>query len=268
MGPTAMPVLTPGYEPKNGPLMTNRFGLYFKAKATRNVTVASRLLMYKTSGNLTDQATNAGFFADRSFILDGSIGHVPSDNTVRVDQVYATWGNIAGQPIWFSVGRRPSTGGSPTHLRQNNDRPGSGGVPGLLVDYAFDGMTLGYAPDIDALPGAYGKICYGRGFENGITTDAGNGLRDTDMFGINVVPYDTDAFRAEFQYNRGMNIFNVPVFVTGPNLNTPFASPSVNVGDIDWFGLDFLGKVKNVGIGHLNWFVDGALSVTRPNNNT
>ena len=231
--------------------------------------------MYKVAGEQDDAAVNGTggsgvgpFFADRAGLFDGTIGHVPGDSKLAVDRVYATWNNIADQPIWFSVGRRPSTGGVPTHLRQNNEKPGNSGVPALLVDYAFDGVTLGYAPDIDALPGAYAKLCYGRGFENGITTDAGNGLRDTDMFGINVVPYDTDAFRAEFQYNRGMNIFNVPVFVTGPNLNTPFASPSVNVGDIDWFGLDFLGKVKNVGIGHLNWFVDGALSVTRPNNNT
>ena len=40
-------------------------------------------------------------------------------------------------------------------------------MPGLLVDYAFDGATLGVAPDIDALPGAYAKICYGRGFDAG-----------------------------------------------------------------------------------------------------
>ena len=112
------------------------------------------------------------------------------DNTLRVDQVFATWSNIADQPIWFSVGRRPSTGGVPTNIRQNNEMPGNGGVPGLLVDYAFDGMTLGYAPDIDKLPGAYAKICYGRGFEAGY--DSTNDLHDTDMVGIAVVPYETD----------------------------------------------------------------------------
>ncbi|HLO24781.1 MAG TPA: DUF3373 domain-containing protein [Geobacteraceae bacterium] len=265
----------PAFDVKNDSLFTNRFGLNLKAKATKDVTVTARLLMYKVSGEQDDAAVNGTggsgvgpFFADRAGLFDGTIGHVPGDSRLAVDRVYATWNNIADQPIWFSVGRRPSTGGVPSELRDNREKPGNSGVPALLVDYAFDGVTLGYAPDIDALPGSYLKLCYGRGFENGITTDSGNGLRDTDMFGINVVPYDTDAFRAEFQYNRGMNIFNVPVFVTGPNLNTPFASPSVNVGDIDWFGLDFLGKVKNVGIGHINWFVDGALSVTRPNNNT
>ncbi len=124
MGPTVMPVLTPGYKPENDTLMSNRFGLNLKAKATKNVTVTTRLLMYKTFGNSTADATNAGFFADRAFIMDGTIGHVPSDSILRVDQAYATWSNILDQPIWFSVGRRPSTGGIPTHLRQNNPKPG------------------------------------------------------------------------------------------------------------------------------------------------
>ena len=117
MSPTAMPVLTPSSTPNNDSLMTNRFGLNLKAKATEDVTVTSRLLMYKTTGNQTADATNDGFFADRSSVLDGTIGHVPSDNTLRVDQVFATWSNIADQPMWFSVGRRPSTGACPCAIR-------------------------------------------------------------------------------------------------------------------------------------------------------
>jgi len=234
--------------------MTNRFGLNLKAKATKDVTVTSRLLMYKTSGSQTADATNAGYFADRSSIMDGTIGHVPSDNTLRVDQVFATWSNIADQPIWFSVGRRPSTGGSPTHVRQNNERPGNGGVPGLLVDYAFDGMTLGWAPDIDALPGAYAKVCYGRGFDAGYKNSM-NSLRDTDMLGVQIVPIDTDPLRIDFQWNRGFNIFDDPNNV------------SVELGDIDWYGLGALSTLKNVGSGNLNLFASTGLSVTHPNNN-
>ncbi|HEX8909089.1 MAG TPA: DUF3373 family protein, partial [Anaeromyxobacteraceae bacterium] len=50
LGPTVMPALTPGYKPNNDTLMTNRFGLNMKAKATQDVTISSRLLMYKTFG--------------------------------------------------------------------------------------------------------------------------------------------------------------------------------------------------------------------------
>ena len=220
------------------------------------------------TGSASANPGGAPFFADRSGLFDGTIGHVPGDSKLAVDRAYATWSNILDQPVWFSIGRRPSTGGIPSHLRDNRVQPGNAGVPSLLVDYAFDGATIGWAPEIKGLEGAYTKLCYGRGFENGITEDAGNSLRDTDMIGLQVVPYDTDALHVGFQYDRGMNIFNAPIFTTGQFAGTNFGRPSVNLGDIDWYGLDLLGKVKNVGIGNLNWFVSGAVSSTHPNNNT
>ncbi len=258
MGPGANPVQLPGYGTSNDTLLTNRFGLNLRARATQDVTVTGRLLMYKTFGMETAQATNAGFFADRTYVLDGTVGHIPQDNTLRVDQIYATWSNIAGQPIWFSVGRRPSTGGSPEHLRENTERPGTGGIPALLVDYAFDGMTLGYAPDVAALPGAYGKICYGRGFDAGynispLTGQSRSLLSDTDMLGVQLVPVDTDPLRVDLQWNRGFNIVDNPNAVRN------------QLGDIDWFGVGLLSTLRKVGPGHLNLFASGGLSLTHPN---
>ncbi len=189
---------------------------------------------------------------------------------LNVDQVYATWNNILDQPVWLSIGRRPSTNGTPSQLRLNNERPGNGGIPSILVDYAFDGMVLGYAPDIDALPGAYAKVCYGRGYEAGMNvgndnnTIPTNSLKDTDMLGISAVPYDTDPLRIWVQYNRGFNIFDFPVMQ-----NTAFGNtaPATNLGSIDWYGAGVLSTFKKVGPGNLNFFVDGALSVTHPNDN-
>jgi hypothetical protein len=273
MGGTYGPLTLPtarrdAYDVENGSLYTNRFGLNLKVKATENVSVTARFLMYKVAGAQDDSALRSGYTAysfDRAGLFDGTIGHVPGDSRLAVDRAYATWNNIGGQPLWFSIGRRPSTGGAPTHLKQDLPSPGNSGVPGLLVDYAFDGVTLGYAPDIEALPGAYAKFCYGRGYQDAIENEAtGNGLKNTDMIGVNIVPVDTDRLRAELQYNRGMDIFDAPVMLTGP---FPLA-PSTNLGDIDWYGLDFLGMMKKVGPGNLNWFVDGAISSTHPNGNT
>ena len=189
----------------------------------------------------------------RAGLFDGTIGHVPQDNTLRVDQVFATWSNIADLPLWFSVGRRPSTGGSPTHVRRNEPPPGNGGVPGLLVDYAFDGMTVGYAPEVSFLPGAYAKFCYGRGFEAGYSNR--NDLADTDMIGVQVIPVDIDPIRIDFQWNRGFNIFDDPNNV------------KAQLGDIDWYGLGALSTLKNVGIGNLNLFASTGMSITHPNGN-
>ena len=257
----------PAYKPNNDTLYTNRLGLNVHAKAAKDITVNVRLLAYKVFGSQDDSAvTNNGgtpFFADRVGTFDGTLGHVPSSSLLNVDRAYATWSNIADQPIWFSVGRRPSTEGAPSNLRLNNERPGNGGTPALLVDYAFDGMTIGWAPDIEALPGAYAKICYGRGFEGGME-NPGNSLKDTDMLGLAIIPVDTDPLRVWLQYNRGFDIFDFPAMS-----DTAFGDtfPSTDLGDIDWYGAGFMSTLKNIGPGKLNFFGDLGMSVTHPNDN-
>ncbi|HWI15383.1 MAG TPA: DUF3373 family protein, partial [Burkholderiales bacterium] len=261
-------VQVPAYKAENKTLYTNRLRMDFGAKATVDVSVNARLLMYKTFGAQDSAAvTNSGaapFFADRVGVFDGTLGHVPSSSYVAVDRAYATWSNILDQDMWFSVGRRPSTQGAPSNLRLNEARPGNGGTPSLLVDYAFDGMTLGYAPDIDGLPGAYGKICYGRGFESGFRRTPGNSIADTDMLGISIIPIDTDKLRVWTQWNRGFNIFDAPTMS-----NTYFGStaPRVNLGSIDWIGAGAMSTLKNIGSGDLNLFADVGLSRTHPNQN-
>lgn len=264
----AFAATVPTYKPENTSLYTNRFGLDIGAKATQDVSVNARLVMYKVFGAQDDNAVaNAGaapFFADRVGVFDGTLSHVPSSSYLNVDRAYATWSNIADKEIWLSVGRRPSTNGAPSNLRLNNPRPGNGGTPSLLVDYAFDGMTVGYAPDIDALPGAYAKMCYGRGFESGFRNTPANSLSDTDMLGIAVIPIDTDPLRVWLQWNRGFNIFDAPTMN-----NTYFGNTAAktNLGDIDWWGAGFMSTFKKFGPGDLQLFADAGLSVTHPNNN-
>ena len=33
------------------------------------------------------------------FVFDGNMGHVPQDNTLRVDQAFATWSGVGGAPV-------------------------------------------------------------------------------------------------------------------------------------------------------------------------
>lgn len=252
--------MTPAQKPKNETLYSNRLGLNLHAKATKDVTVNIKLDMYKEFGSQEQYAN--GYFADRVGVFDGTLGHVPSNSLLNVDRAYATWSNILDQPLWFSVGRRPSTNGAPSNLRMNTERPGNGGTPALLVDYAFDGMTIGYAPDVDALPGAYAKVCYGRGFDSGIKT-ASNSIKDTDMLGIAVIPVDTDPLRVWMQWNRGFDIFDFPTMK-----DTMFGdtAPSINLGSIDWYGIGAMSTFKKVGPGNINFFADLGMSVTHPSN--
>ncbi len=262
-----VPMLVPSETFKNEALLTNRLGLNMKFKATEDIQVKTRLLMYKVWGHETGGPVTGGnsFFADKQSIFDGNIAHTPSDNALRVDQAYATWSNIADQPIWFSVGRRPSTGGVPTNLRLNNQKIGSAGVPGLLIDYAFDGATFGVAPDVETLPGLYAKFCYGKGFDSGFRSSA-NSMKDVNFLGFNIVPYETENFRVELQYSRGFDIFAFPEYsaVTFPGFG-PLSN--TNLGDIDQFGAVISGKIEGLGPGDLNLFVSPAMSKTHPNAN-
>ena len=265
MGAAFAAANVPAYKPKNETMYTNKFALDLHAKATQDVTVNVKLGMYKVFGSQSsDAVTSDAYFADRTGIFDGTLTHVPSTSYLNTDRAYATWSNIAEQPVWFSVGRRPATDGAPTNLKSNSARPGNGGTPALLVNYAFDGMTLGYAPDIEVLPGFYTKVCYGRGFDSGYKTPM-NSVKDTDMLGVAVIPVDTDPLRVWLQWNRGFNIFDFPVMN-----NTAFGdtAPSTNLGSIDWYGLGGMSTIKNVGPGDLNFFVDGGVSITHPNTNT
>ena len=251
-----------GEDFRNNSLLTNRFGLNFMAKPLENIHVKARLVMYKAwgsdSANPVDQNM---FFMDRAGTFDGVQGHVPGSDNLLVDYAYATWSNIADQPVWFSVGRRPSTGGVPGNLRRNAVNIGTAGVPNLLIDYAFDGFSLGWAPYIEALPGAYAKFCGGRGFDSGFSN-----LHDTNFAGLFVVPYNTDQLEITLQWDRGIDVFDAPPDFAVPTTATSgvqeFLNPTSNVGNIDWYGAVAQGMIKNV-----NYFAAGALSHAMPNGN-
>jgi hypothetical protein len=129
-----------------------------------------------------------------------------------------------------------------------------------MVDYAFDGMTVGYAPDIEALPGAYAKLCYGKGFDSGFVNTTGTTLKDTDFLGFNIVPYDTDKMHIELQWQKGWNIFDLPSDGVSSFGTT---GPTENLGDIDWIGGVITSK-----FGPFNLFLSAAQSKTDPNSNT
>ncbi len=264
----ANPLGTPlsEYAVKNDSLLLNRFGLNLRADAVEDVSVKARLVMYKVWGQETSDAALDNAFADRfGGANDGTAGHIPQDNTLRVDYAYATVTNLFDATAWFSVGRRPSTGGIPGNIRENTEKIGTAGVPNLLVDYAFDGATLGYAPDSVSLPGSYTKLCYGRGFETGFQS-AGASLKDTDFYGVNVALMDTELAHVELQYQRGVGIFDRPsdgltssaTLTAGTvNINTPV---SANLGNITWIGGVVAGKLSN-----FNVFLSAAQSKTAPN---
>lgn len=252
---TPPPATVKSYDVKNDALMTNRFGLNLKATPLEDLSVKARFIMYKVWGHQTSTPGDGAYFADRAMgPNDGTTSHVPQDSTMRADYAYTTLSNIGNMPLWFSIGRRPSTGGVPTNIKNNSEKVGTGGIPAIMVDYAFDGLTVGFAPDIAVMPGMYAKLCYGKGFDSGFQNTTGTTLKDTNFLGLNAALYDTDALHVELQYQKGWNIFDAPSdgsAMTGP--------VSHNLGDIDWVGGVAMGKVAG-----FNLFMSAAQSKTAP----
>ena len=187
---------------------TTRLRLNLKAKVWDNVSFAGRLSMFKNWGDSTGVQV---FDSWRSFTMDGTSSGNTSGDWLRVERAYFDWKKINGSEFYLSIGRRPSTYGPPSHYRENELR---GGTPsGHLVNFNFDGATLGYnLGEITGIEGQVVRFCYGQGFES----QWGNG----EMFG-DIVTKDT---------RRGG--FNIDAINDGTNCLqfTLFGAKNVNDG--------------------------------------
>lgn len=249
---------------KNDTMFTNRFRLNMRVKATENVEFKGRLAMYKVWGT-NSLAPGVSTFNYPSF--DGTSSREPSDNTLRVDRAYVNWNNIASQPIWLSVGRRPTTDGPPAHVRQDNDQRTA--TPMGYMDWPFDGFTLGYAyANLFGIQDAPGRVrfCYGRGFENGLQyDDIQSDLNDTDFAGISWDIYKKDNRFLYFQSYMIFNAFNFPKF-DNEDMNdfyTFFLGERQDIGDVLHTSAVYQDKWEK-----LNYFIAGGWSRTMPDSDT
>jgi len=259
MGMLAPYAYRPGYSANNGILYTNRLRLNMDAEVAPNVTFSGRLSMYKVWGDSTGAQVMNG--QPNTFDIDGNTTGVPNGDQVRVERAYFTWNNIGGKPLYLSIGRRPSAGGPPMELRQDEMR---GGTPmGSLIDFQFDGITFGWHINEKSTA----RLCYGEGYESGwgngdILKQPGDRLSDAHFAGLNWDIYSTEKMLLQTTVARAYNVtdgFNgnivLPVNpLTGGRIGAPVVlryTPSVNLGDMDLAGL--LLERRD---GPVDWFVN------------
>lgn len=260
-----------GYSHNNDILYTSRLRLRLKADVSKDIDFDARLSMYKVWGDSTGVQVYSGGATQINF--DGTTAGVPNSDILRVERAYFDWKNMFGTPLYLSIGRRPSTGGAPLNLRQDEMR---GGTPlGSVVDFQFDGITVGYHLGDESTI----RLCYGLGYESGF----GNGevlkqpadrLKDAHLLGVNWDIYSTErtfiqatwahAFDLPDGFNGLLVLPNDPV--TGAPINAPVVlrfTPSRNLGDLDLGSLLLIRRD-----GPLDWFVSGNLSQSHPENVT
>jgi len=258
--------LADGQIARSDSLWTNRFRLNMRVKATENVEFKARLAMYKAWGmENTPQGLGGGMP-----MWDGNSTRQPSDNALRVDRAFVNWNNIAGQPIWFSIGRRPTTDGPPAQVRMGADERMA--TPIAYMDWPFDGLSMGYAYrwGSDAMGTGRVRFCYGRGFETGLEIQDGNDtMADMDFAGLSWDVMKKDNRFLNIQSFMAFNVFNYPSFesdfvnfVAGFPPNLGGFGPQMEVGNIRHSSIAYQDKLADI-----NFFAVGGWSQTDPNEN-
>ena len=249
---------------QNDTLWTNRFRLNMRVKATENVEFKGRLAMFKTWGMQSAFTDDSGAMWP---VFDGNVSRTPADaSTLYVDRAYLNWNNIGGAPVWFSIGRRPTTDGPPSQIRLGTDERLA--TPVAFFNYPFDGAVLGYGYNWgnDDLGAGKVRFCYGRGFEDGLQNDVEGRLADTDFAGINWDIFHKDTRLLNFQTFMVFNVFNYPNF-QDPIINQAFGSMSgmgdrQNIGNLWHTDVVYQDKVAD-----FRYFISGGLSQSQPNAN-
>jgi len=247
---------------ENDTLWTNRLRLGLRVKATENVEFKGRLAMYKTWGMQSAFEDDSGAIWP---VFDGNVTRSPiSDSALYVDRAYVNWNNIGGLPVWFSIGRRPTTDGPPSQLRLGMDERLA--TPVAFFNYAFDGSVLGYGYNWGNEMLGSGKIrfCYGRGFEDGLLDD--NQINDVDFAGFNWDVMHSGSRLLNLQTYKVFNAFNYPNF-QDLLVDATFGEVSglgerVNLGNILHTDIVYQDKISN-----FNYFVSGGWSQSQPNDN-
>ncbi len=252
----------------NDTMFTNRFRLNMRVKATENVEFKGRLAMYKAWGmesNPTSFGDGSDPFTLDSFSWDGNSTRQPVDNVLRVDRAFVNWNNIGGAPVWFSIGRRPTSDGPPAHIRMGTDQRMA--TPIAYMDYPFDGISLGYAYSWgnDMLGSGRIRFCYGRGFEAGLN-DADANLNDMDFAGLSWDVFKSGARFMNIQSFGAFNLVNTP---DGVIFGNPLEMAGVvsgngildraNLGNIYHTSVVYMDKIAG-----LNYFITGGWSHTDP----
>jgi hypothetical protein len=259
------------YTANTADLLTNRLRLRFDAKVADNVSFGARLSMYKAFGDSTGVQVFNG--QPNSLNIDGTTAGVPNSDQVRVERMFFNWNNIGGSKLYLSIGRRPSNGGPPLNVREDEPR---GGTPsGALFDFQYDGMTVGYhVTDKMTIRGCYG-LGYSSGFGNGnLLKTPADRLKDVHLAGGVFDLYETDHTFVQALVARAWNVtdgFNGLVVMpnnplTGDQIAAPVImryTPSANLGAIDLYGVVLQKK-----LGNFDLFASANWDSLRPNGET
>ncbi|MBU0721632.1 DUF3373 family protein [bacterium] len=283
-----------GQKYSNNALYANRLWINMGYAPTSDMLFKGQLAYHKAFGSTAFRSDGfpqrgAGFDT-----FDWISSETLNDDKVRVREAYWLWTPKTDNASYtVSVGRRPSTNGFMSNLRE--DEPKDKSPNGHVINMEFDGASAGIKSDV-VLPGMLFKICLGRGLTNAkswaneadttLNTQFmaatspnyivdGNALDTVDMAGFIFIPYDDGQYAVKTTWYRG---FNVPgMILSDYDMNGTPADPTddsqtwqmLNTGDMD--GMAASLQINGIG-NEINDFLDEtivfasyAVSVSHPN---
>jgi hypothetical protein len=208
---------------ENSDLYSNRLWLNMAYMPISNLVFKGQLSYNKAYGaNMPD---NGGSTFQRGFssgfdTFDWVINEDLTDNLIKLRQAYWLYlgDNFLGTGLdWTaSIGRRPSTTGFLSNLREDDNAQSP---LGHLIDVEFDGASS--KVKLEKLTGVSGmsfKLCLGQGSTNAVAKFDGNGdpasyagasdvLEDIRLAGFIFTPYDDGQYKIK---TTAYKAFNVP----------------------------------------------------------
>jgi len=284
-----MGMFTPPGTPKDkdNAVWTNKLILGMAAQPVDNLVFKGALGFYKTFGQ-SNMGSNSMF---QNF--DWYDNQKPqSDNLIRLREAYFLYlGKMGDMPYTVSFGRRPSTDGFMTNLREDNDHPAS--PVGHNINMEFDGASFKFDFEkLTGISGFYAKICLGRGFSEtrgsysmgsygfneAYSKDGGN--PNMDLAGLLVQAYDDGQYKVMVNVFQGWNMMGMgldinyvgPNPMTGPATGTYTMAPNgfYDVGDMSGASLSLqvngIGDEINDFLDDTVFFASYAMNKTKPNN--
>ncbi|MBN2825548.1 MAG: DUF3373 family protein [Campylobacterales bacterium] len=204
-----------GREHKNDALFSTRLWLNMAYAPTPNLIFKGQLAYNKAFGASFPTATG---MPQRGFGMDGFdwiTNETLTGNEMKLRQAYWLYMGEdflgTGMGWTASVGRRPSTTGFLSNLREDDSEQSP---LGHIIDVEFDGasamLKLG---DITGIAGMSFKICLGQGSSNATPRFTGadyaedaNVLDDVKLAGFIFVPYDDGQFKLKTTYFQAWDV--------------------------------------------------------------
>jgi len=202
-----------GSKRRNRDLFSNRLWLNMAYKPSDNVLFKGQLAYNKAYG--ADMNNNRGGGYDQ---FDWVTNESLTDSNIRVRQAYWLYMGDdflgTGIPWTASLGRRPSTTGFLSNLREDDKAQSP---LGHIIDVEFDGgSSLFKLEKATGISGMSFKLCAGQGgtnaaprFSNTGTdyADASTGMEDIKLAGFIFVPYDNGTLKVK---TNAFKAFNLP----------------------------------------------------------